>query len=257
MLEEIKKEIADLESTHNIRILYAVESGSRAWGFESTNSDWDVRFIYIHTIDWYLSIEAKKDNIEVILPNDIDLAGWELRKALLLFRKSNPPLLEWLQSPIIYKETGGTAQKLRKAAATYFNPKSCLYHYFHMARGNYAAYFKTEEVRIKKYFYVLRPILACMWIERTNSMTPMEFETLMQHVLQNKEVTHEINELLLKKKSGAEMDKGKHIEILDRFLLEKISYYDDLLKKFHYANVPDFTKLNQIFRDSLGEAWNN
>src|SRR6476620_8167174 len=103
MFEEIKIELQRLEAKHNIKVLYAVESGSRAWGFASKNSDWDVRFIYIHPLDWYLAIEEKKDNIEVILPNDIDMAGWELRKALLLFRKSNPPLLEWLRSPVIYK----------------------------------------------------------------------------------------------------------------------------------------------------------
>lgn len=255
MIEKIKNEIERLETEQNIRIFYAVESGSRAWGFESKNSNWDVRFIYIHPLDWYLSIEEKKDNIEIILPNDIDLAGWDIRKALLLFRKSNPPLLEWLRSPIIYQENGSAAKELRSATANYFNPKSCLYHYFHMARGNYEVYFKTKEVRLKKYFYVLRPILACMWIERTNSMAPMEFEILMQCELKDKEVIYEINQLLIKKRSGDEMDKGARIEILDTFLLNKLAYYDDFLKKFKYVLIPDFKELNTIFKNSLREAW--
>ena len=161
MIEEIKKELKNLEDDKKIKVLYAVESGSRAWGFASKDSDWDVRFIYIHHYDWYLSVEEKKDNIEIILPNDIDLGGWELRKALLLFRKSNPPLLEWLKSPIKYNENYSIANELRKATEIYFNPKSCLYHYFHMAQGNYDAYFKENIVRLKKYFYVLRPIFAC------------------------------------------------------------------------------------------------
>jgi predicted nucleotidyltransferase len=179
MVDEIQDELTKLEKERNIKILYAVESGSRAWGFESKDSDWDVRFIYVHDYDWYLSVNDKKDNIEAILPNDIDLSGWELKKALLLFRKSNPPLFEWLRSPIVYKEEFTTAKELRKAVEVYFNPKSCLYHYLHMARGNYETYFKEDNARLKKYFYVLRPILACCWIERTHEMAPMEFDILL------------------------------------------------------------------------------
>ena len=211
-----------LERDRNIIILYAVESGSRAWGFASTNSDWDVRFIYVHNYDWYLSVEEKKDNIEFILPNDIDLGGWELRKALLLFRKSNPPMLEWLNSPIVYKETLSTAAKMREAAAEYFNPKSCLYHYFNMARGNYQAYFKDNEVRVKKYFYVLRPLLACGWIERTGEMAPVEFDILMQAEIIDPLLKGEINDLLARKKSGEELDKGARIPMLDAYIEMKM-----------------------------------
>ncbi len=92
MTDQITQELARLEHRHVIKVLYAIESGSRAWGFASTDSDWDVRYLYVHRLDWYLKIDDKKDNQEEILPNDIDLAGWELKKALRLFRKSNPPL---------------------------------------------------------------------------------------------------------------------------------------------------------------------
>ncbi|MBL7712009.1 MAG: nucleotidyltransferase domain-containing protein, partial [Chitinophagaceae bacterium] len=109
MVKEIRQELLRLEAQYGIKILYAVESGSRAWGFASTDSDWDVRYIYIHKLEWYLRIDSEKDSQEEILPNDIDLAGWELKKALRLFRKSNPPLLEWLSSPIVYLEQFSTA----------------------------------------------------------------------------------------------------------------------------------------------------
>jgi predicted nucleotidyltransferase len=127
MIDEINKELHNLEKDNKIKIVYAVESGSRAWGFESKNSDWDVRFIYAHNYDGYLSINEKKDNIEKILENDIDLSGWELRKALMLFRKSNPSLLEWLRSPIIYEERFTTAMQFRNAVSIYFNSKSCFF----------------------------------------------------------------------------------------------------------------------------------
>src|SRR5688572_19661555 len=124
MKKEIEKELFALEEKYQIKILFAVESGSRAWGFESVDSDWDVRFIYVHKLDWYLKIDDQSDNIEQILPNDLDLAGWELKKALKLFRKSNPPMLEWLRSPIVYLEQFSTADKLRKLSKEFFNPKS-------------------------------------------------------------------------------------------------------------------------------------
>jgi len=256
MVEEIKNEIETLEQKHNIKIVYAVESGSRAWGFASTNSDWDVRFIYVHTYDWYLLVEEKKDNIEFILPNDIDLAGWELRKALLLFKKSNPPLLEWLRSPIVYKETLSTASKLREATTEYFNPKSCLYHYFNMARNNYEAYFKdAHEARLKKYFYVLRPLLACNWIERTGNMAPMEFDELVSAEIIDPLLKAEIADLIAKKMGGEELDKGPRIPIIDAYIENRIAHFDNYLNEYQFKNEPAYSTLNNIFRSTLKEAW--
>ncbi|MEO8711076.1 MAG: nucleotidyltransferase domain-containing protein [Parafilimonas sp.] len=257
MVDKIRNELTNLEKEKNIKILYAVESGSRAWGFASKDSDWDVRFIYVHNYDWYLSINEKKDNIETILPNDIDLSGWELRKALLLFRKSNPPLLEWLRSPIVYKEEFSTANQLRNVAKDYFNPKSCLYHYLHMANGNFEAYFKTDMAKIKKYFYVLRPILACCWIERTNTMAPMEFEVLVDKEISNNNLKKEINKLLVRKKNGDELDVEKRIQIIDDFIIDKLEHFKNLLADFDSNQSPDMDFLNNIFRSTLQEVWSN
>ncbi len=253
MEKEIKKELQKLEEEMDIKILYAVESGSRAWGFPSKNSDWDVRFIYIHKKEWYLSIDDKKDSYVKILPNDIDLSGWELRKTLKLFRKSNPPFMEWLDSPIVYKENYSTISKLREASKEYFNPKSCMYHYLSMAEGNFRDYLKGEKVRIKKYFYVLRPVLACMWIERTNEMAPMEFDQMVDSEITNGELKNEILNLLTRKKSGEELDWEPKIEIIDSFLEEKITYYKSFLRDFDYKKYPDTEKLNLIFRETLEE----
>ena len=101
---EILTRMHNAEKEHGVRILLAVESGSRAWGFESPNSDFDARFIYVHPRDWYLSVglEEQRDVIEYPIVDDIDLNGWDLRKALRLFWKSNPAFVEWIQSPIVY-----------------------------------------------------------------------------------------------------------------------------------------------------------
>lgn len=254
MYNEILKEIKNLEKELSIKILYAVESGSRAWGFASRNSDWDVRFIYIHNRNWYLSVDNKKDNYERILPNDIDLAGWEIRKTLKLFRKSNPPLMEWLHSPIIYYRNYSFIDKLRKLADEYFNPKSCMYHYLHMAERNFKAYFKTDEVKIKKYFYVLRPVLACSWIENTNTMAPMEFQHLVESQIADKELKVEIEKLLTRKIAGEELDLEPRIPIIHNFLEEKIQYYNDYLAVNDFLIEPDTEKLDTLFRETLLET---
>lgn len=255
MEKQIKKELKKIEEEKNIKILYAVESGSRAWGFASTDSDWDVRFLYIHDQDWYLSIDDKKDNYEEILPNDIDLQGWELRKTLKLFRKSNPPLLEWLRSPIIYIERYSTVNQLRELSKEYFNPKSCLYHYLNMAKGNFEKYLQKEIVRVKKYFYVLRPVLACQWIERTGTPAPVEFRKLLETQVEDSHIKNEINDLLIRKKSGEELNEEPKIEVLNNFLENRINYYIEYLKGFNMSLKPETEKLNNLFRKTLIEVW--
>ena len=255
MKKQIEIELKRIQKQHNIKVLYAVESGSRAWGFASTDSDWDVRFIYIHRPEWYLSIDEKRDNIEEILPNTIDLAGWELRKTLKLFRKSNPPLFEWLRSPLIYLKQFSTTDKLRELTKDYFNPKSCVYHYLHMAEGNYRDYLQTDIVRVKKYFYVLRPILACKWIERTNTMPPMEFHDLVETQISNKKLRTEIEKLLTRKQNGEELDKEPKIQIINDFLEKEIAYFKNQVKQYDQELKPGTDRLDDLFRSTLDEIW--
>jgi hypothetical protein len=248
MSEEIKNELLRLENQHEIKILYAVESGSRAWGFASTDSDWDVRYIYIHRPEWYLQIDDQKDSQEEILANDIDLSGWEIKKTLRLFRKSNPPLLEWLRSPIVYLEQFTTAEKLRTLTQEYFNPKSCLHHYLHMAEGNYRTYLEKEMVRVKKYFYVLRPILACDWIIETSTMAPMEFSVLLDALVIDEKLKTEIEKLLKRKINGEELNEEPKIQIINDFLDSKIKLYNEFVKTIDKSLRPDTSKLDNLFR---------
>lgn len=257
MNEQIKIELDRLEIEHDIKILYAIESGSRAWGFASINSDWDVRFIYVHRPEWYLTIDEKKDSIEEILSNDIDLGGWEVRKALKLFNKSNPPLMEWLRSPILYKEVGSLAASLRNLSDNYFNPKNCLHHYLHMAEGNFREYLQRDFVRTKKYFYVLRPVLACRWIEENNSMPPMEFSKTFNEFITDAELKDEIDRLLVRKTSGEELSEEPKIEVINTYLEQKIIYYQELVKTYRKSNLQSNTPLNELFRKTLSDAWYN
>ena len=256
MKKQIEIALRKIEEENEIKILLAVESGSRAWGFASTDSDWDVRFIYVHKPSWYLSIDDKKDNIEQMLPGELDVAGWELRKTLKLFRKSNPPLLEWLLSPIIYIEQYSTAKKLRGLLAEYFNAKSCTYHYLSMAKRNFKHYLQKDFVRTKKYFYVLRPILACKWIEQTNTMPPMEFQKLIGAQVFDARLLKEINNLLDRKIKGEELNEGPQIQILNEYLKKEIEHFEQEVKEYPGDIKPLTDKLDKLFRATLEEVWN-
>lgn len=257
MIDEIKSELARLETENDIKILLAVESGSRAWGFASQDSDWDVRYIYIHKLDWYLRIDQYKDSQEEILPNDIDLSGWELRKAFRLFRKSNPPMLEWLRSPIVYREQFSTAEKLRELSEKYYNPRSCMYHYLSMAKGNFNEFLKDRElVKIKKYFYVLRPVLACEWILNEKSFPPMEFDRLVDSQVKDSQVRTAIDNLLERKMAGEELREEPKIDVLNELLAAKIKYFSELVGEIDTVDKPQTETLDDLFRGTLREVWN-
>ena len=256
MKMSISEQLSNIETAHGVRILYAVESGSRAWGFASRNSDYDVRFIYIHKPDWYLSIRDRRDVIECPISNDLDISGWDLRKALGLFSKSNPPLLEWLGSPIIYKDAFDLANRLREMLTTSFQPQRSMYHYLHMARGNYREYLKGEVVRLKKYLYVLRPILACLWIEKHGTMPPTEFSKLVRDARPSVTLSAAIDDLLQQKMSGNELDTAPKIPVLNEFIEQMLDHYS-LLSGKRPTPVADYDALDDLFREMLQSVWGN
>jgi uncharacterized protein len=211
--DRIKQALLEIEGRDHVKIVYACESGSRAWGFPSEDSDYDVRFLYVHPRDWYLSIdlESRSDVIELPITDELDVSGWDIRKALQLLRKSNPPLLEWLSSPIVYREVSDVANRLRALTTEVYSPIACGHHYLHMAQGNYREYLKDDPVWIKKYFYVLRPLLAIKWIEQKNSVVPMAFGTLLEALIEHGALKDAIESLIEKKQQGQELDRGAKI----------------------------------------------
>ncbi|MCL2265881.1 MAG: nucleotidyltransferase domain-containing protein [Treponema sp.] len=246
----IRVKLPEIEKEHNIKILYSVESGSRAWGFESRDSDYDIRFIYAHNINWYLNILPKRDVIEYPIVEDFDYSGWDLRKTMFLMNKSNPVLFEWLSSPIVYYKYDYFFDIMMRLSKEYFSPVSAVYHYLHMASGNFRHYLQTENVKIKKYFYVLRPLLACMWIENFKEPPVMEFEKLLV-LITDKELLRAINELLDKKKSGMEFGTEPKIEIINNFIETKLSYFEKIVGKFDPKKKPSQEILEDSFVDIL------
>ncbi|TXK80025.1 nucleotidyltransferase domain-containing protein [Paenibacillus sp. N3.4] len=251
----IEIELKRIEQEQGIRILYACESGSRAWGFPSKDSDYDVRFLYIRPTDWYLSIFDKRDVIEYPISEQLDINGWDLKKALNLFRKSNPPLLEWLQSPIPYLEQHSITEQIRQLSPLTFSPRSSMYHYLHMAKGNFREYLQGDYVKIKKYFYVLRPILACQWIEERGSMPPMDFEELVAKILPESKLKQEVYTLLTRKKAGVEFDLEPKIREINEFLERQIAYFEETAKQIPVSGEQQDAALDRLFREALREVW--
>lgn len=178
MNARISAALADLEAPHGIRILYACESGSRAWGFLSPDSDYDVRFIYCHPADWYLVLDEGRDTLDFPVDDELDLAGWELRKALRLLRGANAAVFEWLQSPVVYHEALGFRARLAPRLPAAFNPKAGLHHYLGQLRRGVEEDTIGESVRLKRLFYALRAALAARWIRERHTLPPMELAPL-------------------------------------------------------------------------------
>lgn len=254
MHQRIQETLTRIEAEHGVRILYACESGSRGWGFDSVDSDWDVRFIYCHPHDWYLSIEEGRDVIELPIDDLLDVNGWDLRKSLRLMKKSNPVLLEWLSSPIVYREDDEAMAAYRSFAQDFYQPAACLHHYLHMAKGNFREYLQGETVWLKKYFYVLRPVLACAWIERGLGVVPMAFDDLVAGVVRDVELKESITKLTELKRSGAEMDNGVRIPVIHSFLESEIARLGEVAVGMPKLPVPVELqeKMDRYYRKILG-----
>lgn len=249
MKEKIQEQLRRIEEAENIKILLAVESGSRAWGFASPDSDYDVRFVYIRRLEDYLRLDTIRDVIELPIDDVLDINGWDLQKTLRLLHKSNPTLFEWFSSPIVYQKTE-FADKFRELMMHYFSSKKTLYHYVSMAEGNYREYLKGDLVRAKKYFYVLRPVLACQWILDRGTPPPMLFSELLKAELPV-ELIDVVNQLLELKMNSPEVKLIKRISEINEYLDESIPSIKSAVRLLDDSHTPDWSELNQLFLREL------
>ena len=271
MPEKIKSKVLEIlekiEYLNNVEILYACESGSRAWGFSSPNSDYDVRFIYRRPINTYITILQRtevidrhngKDLSKTLIRAasddlDIDVCGWDISKTLYLIGKGNPAISEWLRSPIIYKAEQEVLNNLRNLSDTFYINKSAIYNYEHMARKNFNQYILNVKgpLLLKKYLYVLRPLYACEWVNIYGTVPPMLFHELYNNEDINKyplyeEMLPELLKLIEAKKAGMDLGRDEHLKILD----ENCAI---LLDRFHniYLNMTNDKELSRKEIDKL------
>lgn len=168
----IKERLDSIEQRYGVRILYACESGSRAWNFASKDSDYDVRFVYVRPLSWYLGISDKRDVIEEPILDEFDINGWDLQKFLKLAFKSNVVVFEWLKSPIIYRKSE-LWDEINTLCFEYFSVKASLYHYLNMAERNYRLYLAPPHIKLKKIFLCFAP--AAFFLLHTNSSKALTY----------------------------------------------------------------------------------
>lgn len=257
--QEIKQKLRQIEQNKQVKILLAVESGSRAWGFPSPDSDYDVRFIYVHDTDWYLQLFDLPDVIELAINDELDINGWDLKKALSLGVKGNATLFEWLNSPVVYRAHSKVGSMLIEGVNNKFNARAAFYHYVSLAK-KFCSYLgePQDEVKLKRFFYLLRALLCADWIRLYGSIPPVEFQKLLDDRLktQQPKLYQAIIDLRTQK---AQLDESG-AKVLSGELRALVQNLYDGLRQFDFATHLAVDKTlqgdwNGLFRRLVNEAY--
>jgi predicted nucleotidyltransferase len=248
----IDERLDRIEARHKVTVLYACEAGSRAWGFPSADSDYDVRVIYVHSCDWYLSIdlERRDDTIDPPIDGEIDLHGWDLRKALGLFHDANPTLLEWLRSPIVYREDEAVLSRWRDLISQYYTPRTAAYAYRGMARSVAEQNLDDEPIPHKAYLYVLRALLAVRWVEQRRDPVPVAFDRLVEVTVDDPAVREAVEALVERKREGREQDEGPRLPVLHDLIDAELARQENIDLP-SAEDPPGWDVLNTFFRSVI------
>lgn len=249
MTSRILEKLKEVEKSRGIEILLAVESGSRAWGFASPDSDYDIRFIYRHEKDWYLSPWDKDETIEFMTDDELDGSGWDLRKTFHLLLKSNAALLSWFYSPIVYVKNEKFYDVFKPLADECFSPIAVSYHYLSMSK-KYLEACRSDEVKLKSYFYLIRTALTGKWILEKGTVPPVLFRELL--VLVDDSTRKKIEELITLKATKGESYYHKNDRELSGYLEALVKDNEEKGKSLHGSHS-DKTEMERVFREILTE----
>lgn len=256
MRDIIMKELRDIEVKGDLRILFAIESGSRAWGFPSPDSDYDVRFVYARPVDWYLTLAPGRDVYELPIDEVLDINGWDIKKALGLLLKPNPVMLEWLSSPIRYIWNDDICEQLTTFSKKVTHGPACLNHYLHLGGRQWDIYIDgKDEVNLKKYFYIVRPAMAVRWMRlRPAIIPPMNFHELLAGIDLDDGLTNALNDLLLAKSLSKEIGKAKRVDFIDDFITAEFEWAREAVKSIKGDKSPLHGEANALFRRIIQTA---
>lgn len=249
IIAEINEKLDEIERKEGVRILHAVESGSRAWGFASPDSDYDVRFVYVRPKEDYLRLDEPRDVIEWQLDEVLDINGWDLKKALRQFAKGNATLFEWSGSPIVYRTTEEW-DRIKEVSKQYFSEKAAIYHYYGTANSTLQGYLLGDMVRYKKYFYALRPLLAARFIEEYHEAPPVLFDDLLKMNLPE-DLRQAIDKLLEAKKRTTEAEENPQIPVIREFIESETARQKQIADDLEDDHNKDWTALNRLFAEII------
>lgn len=253
MITTILTKLKAIEKENGFRILFAAESGSRAWGLSSTDSDYDIRFIYAYPTSRYLELNEPRATYDKI-SKDLDFSGWDIKKTLRLFYNGNMSVYEWLHSPTVYKSSQ-IARFLLKAEEDYFSPKAAVYHYSNFAKKQYTKYVAGKDLAlVKKWFYIIRPILSMRCVAKNSSCPPIEFSELFE------ETKHElpdcivdtINNLYTLKRSSSETDIVSVPKYFKEWAQKQIDTFWNVARELDGRKKDDIKELNAIIQLAVG-----
>ena len=253
----ILQRLREAEEQHQIKIPLAVESGSRGWGLAAYDADYDCRFVYVHTKDWYLSIMDKKDYIDIASDAVYDVNGWDIKKFLIHMMKSNAVVSEWLSSNEVYIRNDAVVKPLQDLAAALFNPIAASYHYLNTAKNKLSEILSAEDAKIKKYFYALRPLANLRYIQQYGKMPPMEYEQTLAAIEIPTEISAAIKELLAIKRQSSEgqlMPRNKQIV---RYIQDDIQLIAEQIKEMKFTKSSEYETVDSVFRDTIEKVWHN
>jgi predicted nucleotidyltransferase len=252
MKAKILQRLSEIESRYDVKVLLAVESGSRAWGFASKDSDYDVRFVYVHRKEWYLKLIEGRDVIEELDPDGVmDFAGWDLKKALLLMGKGNCGFAEWLNSPTIYRKDEEFFQKMNTLQKDYFRKISAVNHYYHMAMNHNKRYLEKRGCEMKRFMYHLRGLLAAKWAAIHGTYPPVLFEELMEKMVEEENIKNEIGKLVELKRDSREHNTTIVNEDLVNYANRIAAEIESMLGSFPKDKTQDYKKLDDFFLNIL------
>lgn len=237
MTDQILQMLEEIEQAEKVHIIYAAETGSRAWGFESLKSDYDVRFIYARPIKDYLRLVRPRDVIEWQLDETYDITGWDIQKALLLLKKGNPTVLEWANSPIIYRRNR-VWDILSENLSQFFNVKGSLHYYSAIAQKNLPALTRSDLVEPKLYLHILRAVLAFKWLCETQSQPPISFHVLTEAQLESHMQPVVAKLLDIKKSPDGELPIPRFAG-LDYYIENKVRWMSEYLDTFQQSQIDD------------------
>ncbi|MGO3517227.1 MAG: nucleotidyltransferase domain-containing protein [Acetobacter cibinongensis] len=248
---EITQRLAALEQQENIHILLAVESGSRAWGFPSPDSDYDIRFLYIRPRNWYLKLQAGRDVVETPIEGEIDLNGWDIRKVLLLLLKSNAVISEWISSPIRYRTDHPIIRRLALLADDVLDARALAHHYASLGRNAAERWLSSDgPVPVKKYFYALRPALAIRCLRLApKQRPPMNLQALMAHADLSESLKNDINGLVAAKARTHELGNTTRLPALENLIRDELSRPGELPARPGASAAHQMAHCDQIFLD--------
>ena len=250
MRESILQELKQVEEQKGVRILHAVESGSRSWGFSSPDSDYDVRFVYVRPMEDYLRVNEIRDMIEWKLDEVLDINGWDLKKFMRLCANGNATPFEWMNSPDVYYTTPEW-HEIAGVCKGYFSEKSAVNHYLGLATNTWHKFLTGETVRYKKYFYALRPLLCARYIERYHQAPPMLFSDLLKMDLPD-DVRRAIGELLEKKKVTGESTESPHILPVRDYIRDELDRQKEISRAIPADSGKGMEEINRCFAGAVG-----